>query len=136
MAAQNGRDMLIKIKNDQEAFVTVAGLRTKRLKFNSKTIDITHSESEGAWRELLPGAGVKSVEISGEGIFSDTVSDALVRASFFEQTTEIYQIIIPDFGTIEGAFLVNSLHYTGSYNGEARYEIGLLSAGTTLFSAL
>lgn len=136
MAAQNGRDMLIKIKDDQNSFITVAGLRTKRLKFNSKIIDITHSESDDAWRELLPGAGVKSVEISGEGIFCDTSSDALVRASFFAQTQETYQILIPDFGVIEGDFLVNSLHYTGSYNGEANYEIGLVSAGKTVFSAL
>ena len=102
MAAQSGRDMLIKMKDGSGDFITVAGLRTKTLKFNAKTIDITHSESEEAWRELLPGSGVKSVEVSGEGIFNNGASDALVRASFFSQSKETYQLILPEFGTVEG----------------------------------
>ncbi len=136
MAAQRGRDMLIKIENDQNVFVTVAGLRTKNFKFGAKTIDITDSGSEDAWRELLPGAGIKTVEISGEGIFRDGTSDALVRASFFEQTAKTYEIIIPDFGTITGAFLITSLNYAGSYRGEANYELVLISAGKPVFAAL
>ncbi|PHS40231.1 MAG: phage major tail protein, TP901-1 family [Robiginitomaculum sp.] len=136
MAAQRGRDMLIKIRNDQNAFVTVAGLRTKSLKFGAKTIDITDSGSEEAWRELLPGAGIKSIEISGAGIFKDGASDALVRTSFFNQTAETYEIIIPDFGTITGLFLISALNYAGSYQGEASYELVLVSAGKPVFAAL
>ncbi|MBL4854847.1 MAG: phage major tail protein, TP901-1 family [Robiginitomaculum sp.] len=136
MAAQRGRDMLIKIENDQNVFVTVAGLRTKRFKFGAKTIDITDSGSEDAWRELLPGAGIKMVEISGEGIFRDSASDALVRASFFNQSAKTYEIIIPDFGTITGTFLISALNYAGSYRGEASYELVLVSAGKPVFAAL
>lgn len=136
MAAQRGRNMLVKIRNDQGAFVTVAGLRTKTLKFNAKSIDITHSESDDAWRELLPGAGVKSVEIGGAGVFRDGASDALVRASFFAQTAETYEIIIPDFGTITCAFLISTLMYAGTYKGEASYELQLVSAGKPIFVAI
>jgi len=136
MAAQSGRDMLVKIKDDQGSFVTVAGLRSKALKFNAKAVDITHSESEEAWRELLPGGGIKSVEISGEGIFRDGASDALVRTSFFAQSAKTYQIIIADFGTIEGDFLMSTLNYAGTYKGEASYEIVLISAGKPVFAAL
>lgn len=136
MAAQSGRNMLIKIRDDQGSFITVAGLRTKALKFNARTVDITHSESDEAWRELLPGGGVKSVEISGEGIFRDSASDALVRASFFAQDAKDYQIIIPDFGTVEGAFLISALNYAGTYKGEASYEIVLASAGKPVFAAI
>ena len=136
MAAQRGRDMLVKIKNDQGTFVTVAGLRTKTLKFNAKSIDITHSESEDAWRELLPSAGVKSIEIGGTGVFRDGASDALVRASFFAQSAGIYEIIIPDFGTITGEFLISALMYAGTYKGEASYELQLVSAGKPVFAAI
>ncbi len=136
MAAQSGRNMLIKIKDDQGSFVTAAGLRTKALKFNAKPIDITHSESDEAWRELLPGGGVKSVEISGEGIFRDSASDALVRASFFAQDAKDYQIVIPDFGTVEGSFLISALNYAGTYKGEASYELVLASAGKPIFAAI
>lgn len=129
MSAQSGRDMLVKIKNNQNVYVTVAGLRSKALKFNAQIIDITHSESEEAWRELLPGGGVKSAEVSGEGVFSNAASDALVRGSFFAQSVQDYQIIIPGFGIIQGSFLIAALNYAGNYKGEVSYELILHSAG-------
>lgn len=135
MAAQRGRDLLIKI-NTGGGYVTVAGLKSKSIKFNARPIDITHSESDEAWRELLPGAGVKSVALSGAGVFKDGPSDALVRQGFFDQSALDMQIIIPDFGTITGAFLVANLNYIGTYNGEASYELELSSAGKPVFASL
>jgi len=71
MSAQAGRNLLVKIRDGQGTFVTLAGLRTKTLRFNAKIVDITDSDSVEAWQELLPGAGVKSAEISGAGIFHE-----------------------------------------------------------------
>jgi TP901-1 family phage major tail protein len=59
MAAQRGKDMLLKVRDDTSAFVTVAGLRSRRIAFDAEAVDITHAESAGRWRELLSGAGVK-----------------------------------------------------------------------------
>jgi len=134
MAAQNGRDMLVKIKNEAGDYITLAGLRTKAFRLNARAVDITDSESAQGWKELLPGAGVKSAEISGAGIFRDTGSDALARAAFFEQSVQDYQFIIPDFGIVEGPFLLTSLSYAGSYEGETTYELTLMSAGAPNFS--
>ncbi|MBN7809123.1 phage major tail protein, TP901-1 family, partial [Agrobacterium rosae] len=58
MVAQKGKDLLLKIDNGG-AFVTVAGLRTKRLAFNAESVDVTDAESAGRWRELLAGAGIQ-----------------------------------------------------------------------------
>ncbi len=44
-------------------------------------------------------------------------------------------MIIPDFGTVEGAFQVTSLEYAGNFNGEATYELALASAGALSFVA-
>ena len=136
MAAQNGRDMLVKIKNASGDFITLAGLRSKAFRLNAQAVDITHSESAQGWKELLPGGGVKSAEISGAGVFRDTASDALARTAFFQQSVETYQFILPDFGIIEGPFLLTSLSYAGSYRGEASYELTLMSAGAPSFSVL
>ena len=136
MAAQNGRDMLVKIKTDTGEFVTLAGLRTKAFRLNARAVDVTDSGSVQGWKELLPGAGVKSAEISGAGVFRDMASDALARTAFFEQSVETYHFIIPDFGVVEGPFLVASLSYAGSYQGEASYELTLISAGVPTFSAI
>ena len=84
MAAQKGKDLLLKAGDGAGGFVTVAGLRARQIAFNAETVDVTHSESAGRWRELLAGAGVRRASISGAGIFKDEASDALVRQSFFD----------------------------------------------------
>ena len=136
MTAQRGRDMLVKIRNTDDAYITVAGLRSKTLVFNARTVDVTDHESVDQWRELLPGSGVKSADISGSGIFKDAESDALIRAAFFEQRTLACQFILPDFGNIEGSFLINRLSFAGNFAGEATYEISFSSAAAASFTAI
>ncbi len=137
MAAQNGRDLLIKIDmNGSGLFETVAGLRATRISFNAESVDVTSLESQGGWRELLAGAGVKSATISGSGIFKDQATDERVRAIFFDGLVPAFQVIVPAFGTVEGPFQITSLDYAGTYNGEATYEIALASAGVLTFTAL
>jgi TP901-1 family phage major tail protein len=135
MVAQKGRELLIKIDNGA-GFVTVAGLRSKRLSFNAQLVDVTDAESAGRWRELLGGAGVQRAALSGAGIFKDQASDALVRALFFAGTIVAWQIVIPDFGTVEGPFQVAALDYSGAHDGEVVFEIALESAGLLTFGAL
>lgn len=135
MSAQKAKDLLIKIA-DGASFVTVAGLRSKNLRFNTETVDITHSESVGRWRELLEGAGVKRCALSGSGIFKDEASDNLLKSHFFNGTLSVYQIIIPSFGTLEGLFQVTSLDFNGQHTGELQFELSLESAGVLTFTAL
>ncbi|MGE3155950.1 MAG: phage major tail protein, TP901-1 family [Xanthobacteraceae bacterium] len=134
MAAQKGKDLLIKIDDGSE-FVTVAGLRTRRLAFNAETVDITHAESAGRWRELLEGAGVKRAGLSGRGLFKDAATDALMRQTFFDGAVKGYQVVIPDFGTVEGPFQIAGLEFAGEHNGEVTYELSLESAGALTFVA-
>jgi TP901-1 family phage major tail protein len=134
MAAQKGKDLLVKI-DDGGTFVTVAGLRTRRLAFNAQTVDITHAESAGRWRELLDGAGVKRASIAGRGLFKDAASDALMRQTFFDGAVKTFQIVIPDFGTVAGAFQIADLEFAGEHDGEVTYELALESAGELTFTA-
>ncbi|MCR9068842.1 MAG: phage major tail protein, TP901-1 family [Rhodobacteraceae bacterium] len=137
MAAQNGKDLLIKVDMDGTGtFQTVAGLRATRLSFNAETVDVTSLESTGGWRELLGGAGVKSAAISGAGLFRDADTDERARQIFFDGKTPDFQIVIPDFGIVEGAFMITSIEYAGAHDGEATYEIALASAGELTFTAI
>jgi TP901-1 family phage major tail protein len=137
MVAQNGKDLLVKIDmNGSGLFETVAGLRATRISFNAESVDVTSLESQGGWRELLAGAGVKTAAISGSGVFKDATTDERVRAIFFNGEVPDFQVIIPGFGTIEGPFQITSVDYAGTYNGEATYEIALASAGVMTFTAL
>jgi len=137
MAAQNGKDLLVKIDmNGAGLFETVAGLRATRISFNAESVDVTSLESAGGWRELLGGAGVKSAAISGSGVFKDATTDERARQIFFDGLTPVFQVIIPGFGTVEGPFQITSIEYAGSHNGEATYEMALASAGALSFVAL
>lgn len=137
MAVQNGRDLLIKMDMTGDgAFETVAGLRASRLSFNAETVDVTSLESEGGWRELQGGAGMRSASVSGSGVFRDADTDARARQAFFDGEVPLFQVVIPDFGTVEGPFQITALEYSGSYNGEATYELTMASAGALGFTAL
>lgn len=137
MGAQNGKDLLVKIDMTGDGlFETAAGLRATRISFNAESVDVTSLVSQGGWRELLAGAGVKTASISGSGVFKDQATDERVRQIFFDAETPDFQVIIPDFGTVEGAFQVTAIEYAGSHNGEATYELSLASAGVLNFTAL
>lgn len=138
MTAQAGRDMLIKLGDgaSEESFASVAGLRAKALSLNARTIDATHADSPGQWRELIAGAGVKSAAVTGTGIFLSGEGDSAIRQAFFGGTTPNFQLVIPEFGVIEGPFAVSALEYAGRHDGEATFSISLASAGALSFEAL
>lgn len=137
MGAQNGKDLLIKVDMDGfGSFETIAGLRATRVSFNAESVDVTSLESQGGWRELLSGAGVRSANLSGSGVFRDADTDERARQLFFDGETPDFQVVIPDFGIVEGPFQVTSIEYSGSHNGEATYEMAMASAGALTFTAL
>lgn len=138
MAAQRGKDILLKIGDggDPQTFATVAGLRARTISLNARTIDATDGDSAGRWRELLAGAGVKQAAVSGAGVFRDAASDALMREVFFSQEARAWRLVVPDFGVLEGPFLIAALEYAGDHEGEATWAVTLASAGAVTFEAI
>ncbi len=137
MPAQSGKDLLIKVDMDGTGlFETVAGLRATRLTFNAETVDVTNLDSAGGWRELLGGTGVKSAAISGAGVFRDAATDERARTVFWNADTPDFQVVIPDFGIVEGAFQITAIDYAGNHDGEATYEMSMASAGALTFTAI
>ena len=136
MGVQRGKDLLVKVDlTGGGNFETLAGLRATRISFNTEQVDVTSLESAGGWRELLTGGGVKSASISGSGVFRDENTDERARQIFFDGEIPAFQMIIPDFGTVEGPFQITSIEYAGTLEGEATYEVALASAGELSFTA-
>jgi len=135
MAAQKGKDLLLKVDSTGGgSFTTVAGLRTRAIAFNAETVDVTQQESAGQWRELLAGAGVKNARLTGAGVFKDAASDGLVRSYVFAGTIRDWQVVIPDFGTVQGPFQITSFELNGRHDGEVSFELSLDSAGELTFT--
>ena len=134
MAAQKGRDLLLKIDSTGAGvYITVAGLRANTLTFNSEVVDASSQDSTGAWKELLAGAGLKSAQIKGQGIFKNAASDATMRSYFFNGVIVNWQIVIPAFGTVTGPFQIASLDFGGKHDGEVTFDLSLVSAGLLTF---
>lgn len=134
MASQPGKDILLKIQDGISGpFVTVAGLRTKRISFNAQSVDITDSESSGRWRELLAGSGIRRASIAASGIFKDKPSDEIVRGVFFDSAAPQCHLVLPDFGKISGSFQITALEYGGNHDGEVTFDIAIESAGELTF---
>jgi TP901-1 family phage major tail protein len=136
MTAQKGRDLLLKVDSTGGgAFSTIGGLRTRSLSFENESVDVTNADSSGQWRELLAGGGVKRAKLSGAGVFKDDAADAVLRQILFDGIIRTWKVIIPDFGTIEGAFQIVSLDYSGTHQSELNFELALESAGALTFTA-
>jgi TP901-1 family phage major tail protein len=136
MAAQKGKDLLLKISDGASAFVTIGGLRTRRIALNADTVDVTDAESAGRWRELLGGAGLRRASVSGTGIFKDQASDILLRQVFFDGLLRNWQIVIPGLGVLQGPFQISNLDYRGEHAAEVTFDISLDSAGALTFTAI
>ena len=135
MGAQKGKDLLLKLGDGAGGFTTLAGLRTRTLSLNSKTVDVTDADSAGRWRELLEGAGARSMSVSGAGVFRSAAADAQLRQAFFDGALRTFRLVAPGFGTFEGPFQVAALEYAGTHDGEATYAVTLASAGALAFTA-
>ena len=137
MSAQKGSELLIKIGDDAspEVFTALAGLRTKTAAINAETVDITNSDTVQKWRELLPGAGVKSMAVSGSGVFLDAAVDQTLVTEVMAQTFRDFQIVIPGLGTFEGRFQITQWQFAGEHNAEVTYDISLESAGIIAYTA-
>ena len=137
MAAQSGKDMLLKLdQTGSGSFLTIAGLRSRALSFNAAAIDITDAESAGRWREVLSGGGIRRAALSGAGIFKDQASDAKLRELFFAGTIRDWQLVLPDFGVVEGPFQITALQFAADHAGEVTFDLALESAGQLTFTAI
>lgn len=73
--AKRGNDFLLQVASTPSGvdYITVGALRATSIELNKAAVDITNKDSSG-WTETLAGGGVKSVTVSGSGIYTDDIS--------------------------------------------------------------
>jgi TP901-1 family phage major tail protein len=110
MTAQKGSAFLLKIGDGSATltYETVAGLRTTQLSINGDTVVVTHKES-GGWRELLSGAGTRSVSVSAAGIFLGSNAEDAIRSHALAGTIEQYELSFEDGQRCRASFLSSGL---------------------------
>ena len=135
MASEKGSAFLLKVGDGATPplYTTIAGLRTTQLSVSADTVVVTNKGS-GGWRELLSGAGVRSVSLSGAGVFSGTAAEARVKASALAGILDDYQVSFESGERLAGRFLITRLDYAGDFNGERTYTLALESSGPVAVS--
>ena len=130
MAVEKGSAFLLKVGDGAPvpSFATVAGLRTTQLSINGETVVVTSKDS-GGWRDLLSGAGTRSVSVSGAGVFTGSAAEARIRGNALAGTLDDYRLSFESGDTMTGRFLVTRLDYAGDFNGERSYTLSLESSG-------
>jgi len=130
MPAEKGSAFLLKVGNGAEppVFATVAGMRTTQMSVNGEAVNVTHKDS-GGWRELLSGAGVRSVSVAGSGIFTGSAAETRVKSNALGGMLDDYELSFESGERMRGKFLVTRLDYAGDYNGERNYTMSLESSG-------
>ncbi len=133
MAMEKGSAFLLKVSDGAgtPAYQTVAGLRTTTLAINAEQVVVTNKGS-GGWRELLSGAGVRSVSLAGSGVFTGSAAETRVKASALAGTLDDYEVSFESGERVRGRFLVTRLDYAGDFNGERSYTLALESSGAVV----
>ena len=135
MAAQKGLELLLKI-DISSTYTTIGGIRNARVSLNDgSTVDVTSIDDTDRMRQLLAGAGVRSISISGDGVFKDDAAIEALRTEWAAGTHPSMQAILPDWGTIEGPFQITSLEVSGAHDGEVTFSVSLESAGDWTWTA-
>jgi len=131
MAAQKGKDLLLKI-HDGIDYQIVGGFKSNDITINGESVDVTTKDNLG-FKELLDGAGVRSLSASGDGVFMNDATFGIAHGHVLAGTHPDCQITVPGLGTYTGKFAITSLGMSGGFEGEVAYTIQLDSAGPITF---
>lgn len=133
MSAEKGSAFLLKVGDGATppVFATVAGLRTTQLSVNGEAVNITSKDS-GGWRDLLSGAGVRSVSVAGSGIFTGSAAETRIKGNALAGLIDDYELSFESGETMRGRFLLTRLDYAGDHNGERSYALALESSGAVV----
>ena len=135
MTTQSGTLVLIKVGDggDPELFTTIGGLQASKMVIDNQLLETTNAET-GAWRQLLGNAGIHFLSIEGSGLFTDSVSEEMVRSHAFSGGANSYQFIFANGNKVSGQFIITTYERSGNYGGGEIYALTLESAGTITFT--
>ena len=137
MTAQKGEDIILKVGDGAtptEVFTQIGGMRNTKILLENNTID-NSDLSSGRWRDLQSASGLASLVISGDGYFTDSSAEEILRGYAFASTVNNYQLYFGNGDSISGAFLISKYQRDGGFSSQEEFFIELLSSGAVAFAA-
>jgi predicted secreted protein len=115
----------LKIKNE---FILVGGMSATKLVLSNKSIESSNLVS-GAWRELADGGGLKHVDITIVGSFSNSAAEKEMRELAFSGKLAEYELSFANGDSLFGKFQITYYERMGEAGEEERYVMSLSSSG-------
>lgn len=128
MARATGRELIVK-----RGGTTIAAVVSKTVTINNEAIDVS-TDDDGGYRVLLEASGMRSIDISVEGVREDDVLLTVAAASNPTLLTAD-TIQFPTGATITGSFRFNTYEESGETTGRVNFTASLQSSGTFTFNA-
>lgn len=120
----------------EESFANFAGIRSKSFTLNNEMIDITNQDSD-QWRKIADQAGIRSMSISGNGVFNDDLAFKRARSRALTGRISNFRLILNNDGDyFQGFFKIATLGGGGEYNAESTYDLTLESSGEIAFTEI
>lgn len=130
MAKQKGSDMLLKLDTTGSGnYVTIGGIQSNRFNMRRGDVDVTNQGSASKHRELLEGASIFSISVSGNGVLDSAAPQSTLRSLMMAGTIRNWQIVVPGDGTYTGLFQITQLEIQGAHDKEVTFSISLESGG-------
>ena len=83
----------------------------------------------GAWRELADGCGLKHMEITIAGSFSNSAAENEMRSLAFTGKLAEYKLSFANGDSLFGKFQITYYERMGEASEEERYMVSLSSSG-------
>ncbi len=135
MSAGPGKLFIFKIEDpgNPGTYITVGGFRSNAMTINGETIDITDKDS-GGFRELLDGGGIKSMSVSGSGVFKDSAGEEELRSKSHSGMLAPGELTASNGDKWTADFQVTSYERGGEHAAEETFSVSLESSGVVVFT--
>lgn len=138
ITAEKGRSFLIKCGSNASppVYSNVTGLKATNLTINNTAVDVTSKSSAGI-RELLDGAGVNSMTITGSGVWDEAGTNlkALQTAALTPSAPILAEIATGGNDTFAGFWQVTQFQRDGQFDGAETFSLTLESTGPIAYTA-
>lgn len=139
MAQKAGRTVLLKLGDggSPESFNNLCGIATRSMTINNNVVDtsIPDCDSPGGVVKYTGGYGIQQVTISGDGRYTDEANHTALGDVARQQSDQNAQMVVPGWGTFEGAIKVQSYEVSGETEGNAAFSTEITFSGDVTFTA-
>ena len=123
MAEYLGRNLVLKKNN-----VVLAGVRSKSMTVGIDNVDVTTDDDSG-FRTQLAEAGQVNLDISFDGIETDSVVRDLVLSGGTSQQYTDLTLTWPNGDVLSGTFNLGGYEESGTYNDAVTFSSSMQSSG-------